>query len=116
MQQQTPYTQILLTVEPNRFILEPFDGPLHIDDLPDISKDKANPKELLQILFRVHGDEIEKAEGAEQKLKEEKPGVNAPASISLLGHVQGQQHRVSIVAPGIVKRPVSLIDNLHHGC
>lgn len=111
--QPGPYTRILLTVEPNRFILQPFDGPLHTDGLLDSSKGNANPEQLLQILFKFQSNETE-AEKAEQKLKEDKPSITASAPISLLGHVEGQQHRISLVTPGIANSPASLTDSLRH--
>jgi hypothetical protein len=95
-----PYTRLLLTVEPTRFVLRPSNGLVH-------SSDKADSGQALQILFKTQNDkagEVEKTEKAEQELN----------GVKLLGHVEGQQHRVSFVNPGITRRFISFTNNFHY--
>ncbi|KAG0223440.1 SacI homology domain-containing protein [Mortierella sp. GBAus27b] len=112
--QPGPYARILLTVEPDRFILQPFG-----EDLPDNDKSNTGPEQLLQILFKTQSEEgleTEEAQKTAQELDGDKLHAIPPAPVSLLGHTEEHQHRVSFITRALYDRTADARAYIIYGC
>ncbi|KAI8597458.1 SacI homology domain-containing protein, partial [Dissophora ornata] len=124
LQPARPYTRIQLTVEPDSFVLQPYHDPLTATaDVSAAHKDNATT-DLVQILFRVPGidaerdseEQIQTELDAEGQINKEKANTGPDGSSSFSGLTEGQNGRVSFLAPGSYTRSENAKDYIIYGC